>query len=63
MAAKWLDGACMAVAFDAKGDVNETFLENSYCNVEGITPGTPSSGARAETEYRGKSHAAFFEEI
>jgi predicted membrane chloride channel (bestrophin family) len=32
MGAKWLDGACMAVVFDAKGDASQPFLQSSVAS-------------------------------
>mmetsp|Transcript_37268 Transcript_37268/g.116010 ORF Transcript_37268/g.116010 Transcript_37268/m.116010 type:complete len:398 (-) Transcript_37268:228-1421(-) len=60
MGAKWLDGACMAAAFDATGDVCTPFLQSSLSKEvdDGQGQDVPSDG-----EQRGSSPQAFFEEI
>mmetsp|Transcript_81519 Transcript_81519/g.242978 ORF Transcript_81519/g.242978 Transcript_81519/m.242978 type:complete len:404 (-) Transcript_81519:39-1250(-) len=58
MGAKWLDGACMASAFDAKGDVWTPFLQSSVDRGLNPSPSEPS-----EAEFRGRDHVAFFEEL
>jgi len=52
MGAKWLDGACMAVAFDAPGDVRSPFL------VGDGQPEEPREGKET-----GRTHVEFYEEI
>eukprot|EP00411_Alexandrium_monilatum_P022118 CAMPEP_0175220098 /NCGR_PEP_ID=MMETSP0093-20121207/19607_1 /TAXON_ID=311494 /ORGANISM="Alexandrium monilatum, Strain CCMP3105" /LENGTH=420 /DNA_ID=CAMNT_0016513591 /DNA_START=56 /DNA_END=1318 /DNA_ORIENTATION=+ len=52
MGAKWFDGACMTIAFDAPGDVNSPFL------VGGRAPQKPS-----EPNQTGREHAEFMQEI
>jgi len=51
MGSKWLDGACMAVAFDAPGDVMRPFLAGNRHQTE-----------RSEDEKSGPPHEVFFNE-
>mmetsp|Transcript_140729 Transcript_140729/g.392256 ORF Transcript_140729/g.392256 Transcript_140729/m.392256 type:complete len:429 (-) Transcript_140729:103-1389(-) len=61
MGAKWLDGACMAIAFDAKGDVTSPFLQCSIL-VESSEPGS-GSWDDAKSKNAGLDHTEFFDEV
>jgi len=76
MGAKWLDGACMAIAFDAKGDASSPYLQPSVAPSEGeadqVTRARTASAldlnrAREEggdaAQSMGLEHEAFFVEI
>lgn len=52
MGAKWLDGACMAIAFDAPGDVSQPFLAAS------IKPTTTTEISRRTSATSGTSSGA-----
>lgn len=57
MSAKWLDGASMAVAFDAPGDKNGVYLMNS---VDGASGANATDSADAACGPSGTSHSEYF---
>eukprot|EP00416_Gambierdiscus_australes_P024153 CAMPEP_0171079916 /NCGR_PEP_ID=MMETSP0766_2-20121228/15548_1 /TAXON_ID=439317 /ORGANISM="Gambierdiscus australes, Strain CAWD 149" /LENGTH=432 /DNA_ID=CAMNT_0011537125 /DNA_START=43 /DNA_END=1338 /DNA_ORIENTATION=+ len=72
MGAKWLDGACMAIAFDAPGDVSSPFLQQSFraANVSGICSAELDGDVTREesitdpkNQNLGLEHPYFFEEV
>eukprot|EP00747_Dinoflagellata_sp_TGD_P197282 gnl/TRDRNA2_/TRDRNA2_68475_c0_seq1.p1 gnl/TRDRNA2_/TRDRNA2_68475_c0~~gnl/TRDRNA2_/TRDRNA2_68475_c0_seq1.p1 ORF type:complete len:399 (+),score=68.38 gnl/TRDRNA2_/TRDRNA2_68475_c0_seq1:167-1363(+) len=58
MGAKWLDGACMAIAFDAPGDLSQPMLRSSV-----KPPPDGGAGASAENKPAGVDHSVFFIEV
>lgn len=68
MGAKWLDGACMAIAFDAKGDASHPFLQASLPPRGGAGGATHHIGEAvftggAMSPSRGVEHSEYFVEI
>lgn len=73
MGSKWLDGACMAVAFDAKADKGgySPYLQSSYVSgLNGASSpringngGSPSTDQDDEKPSQGIDHPHFFEEV
>jgi len=63
MGAKWLDGACMAIAFDAKGDVWTPFLQPSVQRVPTSAVNPDDVSVECVSSGGGCEHTAFFAEI
>mmetsp|Transcript_108730 Transcript_108730/g.335869 ORF Transcript_108730/g.335869 Transcript_108730/m.335869 type:complete len:398 (+) Transcript_108730:26-1219(+) len=59
MGSKWLDGACMAIAFDAKADESGRFLQPSIVAANSCV----LSMDDAKKPYQGPDHPHFFEEL
>eukprot|EP00439_Symbiodinium_sp_Y106_P064136 s3024_g10.t1 len=51
MATKWLDGACMAVTFDAAGDSDNPYLSGSEWQRSSASDSSSSKGGPDHTEY------------
>lgn len=62
MGSKWLDGACMAVAFDAKGDVSHPFLQPAQAERHAAKAERCESACGAPPQ-NGVSHEEFFVEV
>mmetsp|Transcript_38900 Transcript_38900/g.121539 ORF Transcript_38900/g.121539 Transcript_38900/m.121539 type:complete len:417 (+) Transcript_38900:172-1422(+) len=62
MGAKWLDGACMAIAFDAQADPFSQFLQSSIVSASYRETST-SSLDKKTAQNQGPDHAHFFEEV
>eukprot|EP00927_Polykrikos_kofoidii_P050503 TRINITY_DN44411_c0_g1_i1.p1 TRINITY_DN44411_c0_g1~~TRINITY_DN44411_c0_g1_i1.p1 ORF type:complete len:499 (+),score=76.61 TRINITY_DN44411_c0_g1_i1:89-1585(+) len=60
MSSKWLDGACMTIAFDAPGNADLPFLANS---VQGESGAKATDSADAASGPAGMSHSEFFIQV
>mmetsp|Transcript_71805 Transcript_71805/g.162949 ORF Transcript_71805/g.162949 Transcript_71805/m.162949 type:complete len:415 (+) Transcript_71805:148-1392(+) len=74
MGSKWLDGACMAVAFDAKGDASSPYLQSSIIDDDSdeimreITATAldlkqSSTSNEKEVQPKGLNHVEFFVQV
>jgi len=66
MGAKWVDGAMMSIAFDAKGDCTLPFLQCSMVKGTSADPQQPPLNrpfAKDGSEAEGPDHESFFVEV